>query len=254
MNIALFTKTYPRDYPWLEILAKSLDHFAKGFIRWYVAYDYGTAPPKISTSNIDLRLVETPAAPYAHAPNPFFIKEAGGYNWQQVIKMSWYEYAHNDVDAVLAIDCDSFFINYVSADDLLSNGRLPWGYRAWPDDGAAHRAWKKPSEKFMKAPQPYLYMVRGYHLLTREACQFFNQFVFDMHDMSFAEYSRNNIISEFNFFGSVLHSVNSFNYSLYNMDEVKKHQKQDASIKQSWSYGNEIELARKQVNNAIANH
>ena len=224
-----FIKTCKKDEKWLEFSLKSIDKFALGFRQVVILADRGDS---LTFSHLDLKIpikyieVDTPVSLYEY-------KYGIGYWWQQGVKMSWNLFSN--ADAVVILDSDCIFFDYVMPMDWHHLDKPIWLYVKW-SEAEECLVWKEGIEKIFSQKSEKTYMAAQGFYITRKLILDFQNYLLQkyyQHPLSlFVNPSFPNL-SEFNLLGSFLEYQNRNEYSLMEAKTMPNLW----PIKQYWSWG-----------------
>lgn len=228
--IDIFIKTYHKDFIWLEYALRSIKKFAVGFRNIIiVSDDDGNKLPEHFKNIIDFTII------YVKVPLTSIKMEVGaGYVWQQIIKLSWYNYT--DADSVVIIDSDEMLTCPTTPDSFKTNGKYNWFFREWKD---AERAicHKDAVDKFLKYDTKYECMWAPVFYFTLSASRALERYLIETHGtcdiwkiVCTLGLKR---LSEFNIYGNYIHKIQHPDYNyLYDTAGAFNH-----NILLSWSWG-----------------
>jgi hypothetical protein len=216
MTTSIFIKTYPKDHIWLQYLLPSIEKYAEGFKDVVIVSDAGPVIPPEYLRSIKKFQVKTHYIPVpTHtAEYPQFDKMTGmGYLWQQYIKLNWHTIC--DADSVLILDSDEQLCKLTTPDKFKHDGKWVWTYRPWKDaEGAIH--WKQSTDQILRQNTPYEAMLVVGFVLTRSATINLLSYIYQTHAISnlweLVVKKKMNKFSEYNIYGSFIHSVNHPDY------------------------------------------
>lgn len=234
--VDIFIKTYHKDFIWLEYCLRSIKKFASGFRDVViVSDDDGNMIPANIAEIIPLKIHYVPLP----SKTPTESDHGLGYSWQQYIKLSWYDYT--DADAVLHIDSDRMFTNYVTPETFKLNGKYTWYYRDWDKagDGICH---KSHTDKILKVDTKFDAMITPTFIFIKSTSIALKNHLISAH--SNGDVSIKTIwdvivllnmktLSEFNIFGSFLYHYDRSEYCKLINDKTSNYQ----PIIGSWSWG-----------------
>jgi hypothetical protein len=235
---SIFIKTYPKDHIWLQYLLPSIEKYAEGFKDVIIVSDEGPRIPDEYLSCIKKMPVKT-----YYIPVPVQTKEYPqindditgiGYLWQQYIKLSWHNIC--DADSVLLLDSDEMLCKPTTPDAFKHNGKWVWTYRLWKDAENAI-CWKQSTEKIIGQVTEYESMCWVGFVFTRTATINLLNHIYQTHAISnfwdLVVKKKMNSFSEYNIYGSYIHSVNHPDYYCNTQRDIPL---QDCIIV-NWSWG-----------------
>ena len=234
---SIFIKTYPKDHVWLQYLLPSIEKYAEGFKDVVIVSDAGSVIPSEYLSSIKKFPVHTHYIPIPNQTKeyPQFDKMTGlGYLWQQYIKLSWHNIC--DADSALLLDSDEMLCKPLTPDQFKHDGKWVWTYRLWKDAGDA-KCWKQSTDQILGHNTPYEAMLVSGFVLTRTATINLINCIYQKHSISnlweLVVKKKMNKFSEYNIYGSFIHSVNHPDYYYNIQKNIPLH---DCIIK-NWSWG-----------------
>jgi hypothetical protein len=207
--VDLFIKTFPRDYPWLPYLLRSIEKFCRGF-RYVIIVHEGDLPTPYAPKGCEVFLL--PANRPQHDPD-YNDRVSLGYQYQKAIKVMWpgfYGPAVPMPDAVVQVDSDMIFARPTTPESFRQDCAPVWLRREWVDmdHPESWAAWGPGMEWFARGnPVLWNYMVRPGFYLTREATTAFGNHLTRTHGMNPYEFFLSREIphqSEYNLFGLFL--------------------------------------------------
>jgi hypothetical protein len=234
---SIFIKTCPKDHVWLQYLLPSIEKYAEGFKDVVIVSDAGTVIPHEYLSSIKKFPVHTHYIPVPTQTKayPQFDKMTGlGYLWQQYIKLSWHNICV--ADSALLLDSDEMLCKLTTPDAFKHDGKWVWTYRLWKDAGGAI-CWKQPTDQILGQNTPYEAMLAVGFVLTRTATINLLNHIYQTHAISnlweLVVKKKMNSFSEYNMYGSYIHSVNDPAYYYNIRNDIPL---QDCIIV-NWSWG-----------------
>ncbi len=234
---SIFIKTYPNDHVWLQYLLPSIEKYAEGFKEVVIVSDAGSVIPPEYLSSIKKFPVHAHYIPVPKQTKeypPFNTVTGLGYLWQQYIKLSWHTLC--DADSALILDSDEMLCKLTTPDDFKHDGKWVWTYRFWKDAGHA-KCWKQPTDQIIGQNTPYEAMVAVGFVFTRSATINLLNHIYQTHAISnlweLVVKKKMNSFSEYNIYGSYIHSVNDPAYYYNIRNDIPL---QDCIIV-NWSWG-----------------
>jgi len=233
----IFIKTCPKDHVWLQYLLPSIEKYAEGFKDVVIVSDEGQVIPPEYLRSIKKFQVKTHYIPVPKQDSryPDNINLGVGYLWQQYIKLSWHNIC--DSDSALILDSDEMLCKPLTPDQFKHDGKWVWTYRLWKDAGDA-KCWKQSTDQILGQNTPYEAMLVCGFVLTRTTTINLMNYIYQKHAISnFWELvvkKKMNTFSEYNIYGSYIHSVSDPDYYYNIRKDIPLH---DCIIKH-WSWGN----------------
>lgn len=225
MRVAIFCKTYPADYEWLDYMLRSVEKYAKGFSDMVVVspdldwMDEGGREPRYWTGRINLTALKRDE----HNP---------GYLWQQCCKVSadvW-----TAPSFIMYIDSDCVLDREFHASELFRDGKPMLLRRTWEEAGEAI-CWRKPTEDALGIHTKYETMCCHPLIYHRETLQRFRRRIQQMHGVDANQYILNQpSFSEFNALGN--HALN-FEPQSYAIIDCGPDDGYPRPIRQAYSWG-----------------
>ncbi len=192
MNVDLFVKSCAKDVEWLKYSLRSIQKFCTGF-RDVVLLFPEEEKEALKPLNLKVEKVH-----YTH-------EQGDRYLWQQVEKLSAYNYS--DADYFTYVDSDVLFTRPTSPKDLFDeeSERPIILYTPYSSlvkkDGTPDTPWRSITEAALKRPVEHEFMRRHPMTISRWLLQAFNGFMALTHEKSLQEYimsQPNRAFSEFN--------------------------------------------------------
>jgi hypothetical protein len=173
-----------------------------------------------------------------------------GYLWQQVVKLHADQYT--DADFILVTDSDTLFVEPVTPESFMREGKPQWLYTPWNDAMLQHagtRAWKDCMEKFLGLPSPGEMMRRQPFMFPRHVLPSIREFCLKKHGKSLEDYIMNaGSFSEWNCLGLYcwLGFHNEFDWINTDVDPLPP-----LRVNQMWSHA-PIEQNLEEINRILA--
>lgn len=238
-----FIKTCKKDEKWLAFSLKSIDKFSMGFRQVVILADRGD---NLSFSHLNLKI----PIQYVEVDVPeilFEYKYGIGYWWQQGVKMSWNLFSN--ADAVVMLDSDCVFFDYVIPMDWHHLDKPIWLYVKW-NEAKECLSWKAGIEKIFDQKSENTYMAAQGFYITRNLIVDFQKYLLQKHYQHplslFINPSFPNL-SEFNLLGSFLEYQNRNDYLLIEAKTMPN----IWPLKHYWSWGG-IEGSLKEIENLLS--
>jgi len=181
MIVDIFIKTYHKDFVWLQYCLKSIQKFANGFRNIVIVSDNdgNKIPEEYLIPNCKVFYVDIPRI------TPTYVEHGVGYLWQQYIKLNWIEYT--DADAVLIMDSDELFTQFITPENFQKNHKFTWNYRPWIEAGAGI-CWKDSTDFLLKQNTEYDAMAITGFILERNTTIALHNYLCVTHNKEYLEY------------------------------------------------------------------
>jgi len=242
LQVDLFYKTCKKDEEWLNYSLRSVNKFARGFRQIVIVTDKGHDYKPVGDLPVKLIALDLPPdhPQYAHGI---------GYWWQMGIKMSWDHFT--DADAVVSIDSDCIFYDYVSPNSWQQDGKVIWMRRPWSEVGNGI-VWKKGTDYFLGKETKYSHMVFPGFYITRNALKEYKSFMFSRFHQTplsyFIDLRHPYEPEEYESMGAYLDEINYYEYCFCHPEELGNKR---WPIKQFWSWGGLNEEIRKTIEDIL---
>lgn len=144
----------------------------------------------------------------------FYVHEydRGGWYYQQFLKMSAYKYSF--ADYIMFSDSDCMFDHPIDLQEFVADGKPEILYTSWDKVGDA-KAWKIPTENFMKDTVPYEFMRRNQLIYHRSTLVAISEYAPNLeHTIMNSEH-----FSEFNCIGAWSYKNERHMYNFINTDD-----------------------------------
>jgi hypothetical protein len=190
----IFIKTYPPDYPWLQLCLQSIHEHVKGFGRIIVVAPDDKAP----VGSKEQLLVKPEYDKNEEA------KDRDGYLGQQIAKL--YADLYSQSSFVMHVDSDVIFNRPTTLQDFLSYNRATWLYTPYAQlPPPPTMPWQSVTEKFMKRRVDYEFMRRAPQVIPRWLYPKLREFCYERHEKALSDYiwfQPHRHFSEFNAIGA----------------------------------------------------
>lgn len=207
METVIFIKTYPKDKEYLQWCLKSIKKFVSGYSYICLITDKKF---EIDYLGLPIDFIEIPKL----IPN--------GYDNQQIIKLSCFEFLSSSVDRAVMVDSDYCF----SAPFNCSTVENIWYYRNWIELGDdQHICWKEAMDKIYQQ-ESFDTMTGPLFIYTKDLYHSLKRMVGNFKDF----YLNHARLSEYELMGNYLKLVDNLGYQLIHSNY------HSFPVKQFWSH------------------
>jgi len=229
LAVAIFIKSYAKDFNWLSYCMQSIEKFVTGCHEIIIV-----VPPEEVNALRDK--VKLPVNATIHTLK----EQCNGYLFQQYAKLIAHKYSK--ADYIMYVDSDCLFKKPIDIRTLVENEGPMILYTPYDQVGEAI-CWKEPTQIAMEREVEFEYMRRNLLIYHRSTVEHFQRDFEKRHNCSLLEYFlKVDRISEFNLLGCYAWFHEHYKYKW--IDTTTQHFPPEIG-KQFWSYSglNEKDLA-----------
>lgn len=158
-SIAIFIKSYPPDYVWLNYCLRSILKYVTGHAEVVVAIPEGSHLPLTAERIVHVREWNDRRLPGAPSP---------GYYQQMSVKI--HADTYTDCDYIFYVDSDCVFTRLFDMAEMFDDGKPLLLRRRWEDAGGGI-CWKEPAELALRMPVKYDTMACHPSIYRRDSLQ-----------------------------------------------------------------------------------
>lgn len=200
-KIDIFIKSYRNDFWLLYLCLKSITRNVTGYNNIVLLI------PEEDKEVFDTRGL--PERTIVHYVSDI---KAKGWLWQQWLKLSAYKYCF--APYIMFADSDCIFTYPINLTDFIADDKPEILYTDWEKVGDA-KAWKEPTEAFMKEQVPYEFMRRNCCIYHRSTLVAIGEYAPDL-DKTIISADK---FSEFNCMGAFAYKYERDKYNFVNTDD-----------------------------------
>jgi len=223
VKTAIFIKTFPGDYAFLEYALRSIERFCSGFEEVVIVAPTKDCPRTKHRGRIHV------------IPDHLY-----GYLWQQLVKLRADEFT--TADHILFHDSDCVFTQLVTPETFMRDGKIVWDYTPWPSTRSDERAaWQPVVDAWLGVPSAGSYMTRHPFVLPRWLLPKIREFCLNAHGKPLSQYVLDGYdpinmltFSEFNCAGAYAHA---YHRDQFVWRDTTKEPISPPVIHQEWSRG-----------------